>query len=56
MTTNGLINLQISDSFGQYSMYSDSNPYRIELLNFSMGFSIIAPYMDMLNINRYLHH
>ncbi len=28
--------------------------YRIELLNFSMGFNIIAPYMEMLHINRLL--
>ncbi len=30
--------------------------FRIELLNFSMGFNIIAPYMEMLHINRSLHH
>ncbi len=29
---------------------------KIELLNFSMGFNIIAPYMEMLHINRSLHH
>ena len=29
---------------------------RIELLNFVMGFNIIAPYMEMLHINRSLHH
>ena len=29
---------------------------RIWLWNFSMGCNIIAPYMEMLHINRFLHH
>ncbi len=34
------------------------SPYRcrIELVNFAMGFNIIAPYMEMLHINISLHH
>ena len=38
---------------------SDSNPYSGVELNswiFLMGFNIIAPYMEMLHINRSLHH
>ncbi len=29
---------------------------RVELLNFSMGFDIMAPYMEMLHINGSFHH
>ncbi len=36
--------------------FSDSNPYSGIELNFSMVFNIIAPYMEMLQINRSLHH
>ena len=33
----------------------DSNPYSDVELNFSLGFNIIAPYMEMLHINRSPH-
>ena len=37
------------------SQFSDSNPYSSVALNFWMEFNIIAPYMEMLHINRSLH-
>ncbi len=43
-------------AFQSKMQVSDYNPYSGEELNSWMGFNIIAPYMDMLHINRTLHH
>ena len=48
--------LRVVPVIAQYQWFQSLFRCRIELLNFSMGFNIIAPYMEMLHINRSLHH
>ena len=52
---HGLALISIGISL-KYQWFQSLFKCRVELLNFSMGFNIIAPYMEMLHIIRSLHH